>query len=1063
MAIKKINIGNSVNDGSGDDLRTAFNKVNENFAELNYEQGNYNLIAETSSAVTNFDLGSIIRSDIEEETVFLKWLEENIVMDLGFFNDPTTRIGGITAVGNGGPGYTGSQGVPGGYTGSKGYSGSRGYVGSIGPIGYTGSIGADGCMGLRGHPGEQGDKGGLRYNFNIITTPMNNPGVGDIRFNNSDAELTTQIYISNYIKSGADVSEFIATWGIARNPEKGILTISDNSNHIALSLLYTITGVTAGTAFHTVNVKYLSGTCVTPNDNEELSVEFTRSGSMGYTGSGSTVAGYTGSIGIGYTGSASEVRGYTGSKSTGFTGSAGKDGATAAVGYTGSKSLIVGPTGPSGPPGAAAAVGYAGSAGATGATGPAGATGPSGPPGAAASVGYSGSNGATGPAGATGPSGPPGINGEDGNKGDPGPPGATGPSASLSASPYIIKGKVATDISIPANTLDRVISFIPEVDPNNWDFMGKFLPTIPGYYNVSAFIWVYWDTALGVDDNSVHDANLQIVKNGTDRQALDTMRDDLNSNGVFNQNITNDLRRKTFNVSTIVYMNGTTDYIEFKFWSRWQAKIIASYTYPENGQTVQGSRYSANLITNGAGYTGSAGTGLATSDYIVKGKLETNATVPALTTDVIIPFIDDFDPNNWHTNNRFIPTIASYYQISVFAELFWPGQNIATEYDSNLQIIKNSSDRLAIDTFISIVDDTDPRRTLKTDTIVYMNGTTDYIEFKVYSKSAAQVIGLRTAGGATFVHSSYTAHLLAYSGGGKSTSNKMQVFTSPSGTFTIPSNVTSIKVTVVGGGGGSAGGSSTGTAFAGGGGGGGGTAIKVLNGLTPNSTLSVTVGTGGTAGITGSTGGNGGTSSIASGTQTIATVSATGGRGGVADPGSGQGSTSGGSGGVGSGGDLNIAGSGGGSGLVADPYGTGGTGGSSYFGGGAAANAGYYGATGQVGQNYGGGASGTSHSGTGFAGASGIVVVEWIEGGGQSNLDIYTGTNTENVNFPVGSYVSASLAEGGPGVNRNQHVSLYILDNLNKSLMYTTDNYGTIAQLTGTWAYRGMNLFQRVS
>lgn len=34
MAIQTINIGNLVNDGLGDDLRTAFRKVNENFSEL---------------------------------------------------------------------------------------------------------------------------------------------------------------------------------------------------------------------------------------------------------------------------------------------------------------------------------------------------------------------------------------------------------------------------------------------------------------------------------------------------------------------------------------------------------------------------------------------------------------------------------------------------------------------------------------------------------------------------------------------------------------------------------------------------------------------------------------------------------------------------------------------------------------------------------------------------------------------------------------------------------------------------------------------------------------------
>lgn len=36
MAIQRINLGNVVNDGLGDDLRTAFQKVNDNFSELYY-------------------------------------------------------------------------------------------------------------------------------------------------------------------------------------------------------------------------------------------------------------------------------------------------------------------------------------------------------------------------------------------------------------------------------------------------------------------------------------------------------------------------------------------------------------------------------------------------------------------------------------------------------------------------------------------------------------------------------------------------------------------------------------------------------------------------------------------------------------------------------------------------------------------------------------------------------------------------------------------------------------------------------------------------------------------
>lgn len=110
-----------------------------------------------------------------------------------------------------------------------------------------------------------------------------------------------------------------------------------------------------------------------------------------------------------------------------------------------------------------------------------------------------------------------------------------------------------------------------------------------------------------------------------------------------------------------------------------------------------------------------------------------------------------------------------------------------------------------------------------------------------------------------------------------------------SATFTIPTGITAVKVTVVGGGG--AGGNS-GTSTYSSGGGGGGSAVKYLTGLSPGSTLIAVCG------------GAAGTSTVSSGTQTISPISATGG-----SPGSAialnSGFASGGAGGLGSGGDIN--------------------------------------------------------------------------------------------------------------------------------------------------------------
>lgn len=127
-----------------------------------------------------------------------------------------------------------------------------------------------------------------------------------------------------------------------------------------------------------------------------------------------------------------------------------------------------------------------------------------------------------------------------------------------------------------------------------------------------------------------------------------------------------------------------------------------------------------------------------------------------------------------------------------------------------------------------------------------------------------------------------------------------QFFTA-NGTFTIPTGITRLIVTVVGAGGGAGAGY--------GGGGAGGVAIKVLSSLTPGNTLSVTVGAGGA--------GTGGNSSVASGTQTITTITGNGGSAGGANviTGGGGGAGEGGAGGSASNGDANFTGQKGGVGL----------------------------------------------------------------------------------------------------------------------------------------------------
>jgi hypothetical protein len=193
------------------------------------------------------------------------------------------------------------------------------------------------------------------------------------------------------------------------------------------------------------------------------------------------------------------------------------------------------------------------------------------------------------------------------------------------------------------------------------------------------------------------------------------------------------------------------------------------------------------------------------------------------------------------------------------------------------------------------------------------NGT-NYVGFKAPASVTADLLWTLPAsdGTADQVLKTDGAGALGWAsaGGGGTGGVNVEIFTA-NGTFTIPTGVTKLKVTVVGGGG--AGGTASGIDTGAGGGGGGGVAIKWLSGVTPGNTLDVTRGTAGN------------TSSVASGTETISTISATGGA--VGDGVANDLGGAGGAGGVGSGGDLNLNGGYGGYGVSNGLFQAGGGGG----------------------------------------------------------------------------------------------------------------------------------------
>jgi hypothetical protein len=195
MVQQIINIGVAPNDGSGDPVRVAFDKANQNFAELYKNSGGPTTgTGYTGSRGYMGYVGSLGYSGsqglVGPPGVGIKLLGRvatytslptvgNLVGDAWFVagdsnvylwntaSSTWSSIGQIVGYSGsqglmgyngsqGALGYTGSNGLM-GYTGSRGvgYTGSTGYTGSRG-VGYTGSLGYQGSSGTIGYTGSVG-------------------------------------------------------------------------------------------------------------------------------------------------------------------------------------------------------------------------------------------------------------------------------------------------------------------------------------------------------------------------------------------------------------------------------------------------------------------------------------------------------------------------------------------------------------------------------------------------------------------------------------------------------------------------------------------------------------------------------------------------------------------------------------------------------------------------------------------------------------------------------------------------------------------------------------------
>lgn len=133
----------------------------------------------------------------------------------------------------------------------------------------------------------------------------------------------------------------------------------------------------------------------------------------------------------------------------------------------------------------------------------------------------------------------------------------------------------------------------------------------------------------------------------------------------------------------------------------------------------------SNGITSVTGAASLCVAGPAFSAYVgSNGSLSHNVTTK-------IPFnTETFDTNNNFdstTNYRFTPTVAGYYQVNLRQD-FQP--NAVRTYVIDMFLYKNGSQYSYY--FISITPGAGAEETLGLSVLVYMNGTTDYLEGYMY-------------------------------------------------------------------------------------------------------------------------------------------------------------------------------------------------------------------------------------------------------------------------------------------------------------------------------------------
>ena len=479
-------------------------------------------------------------------------------------------------------GPQGTQGVQGlqGPQGTQGVQGLQGVQGPQGTQGVQGVQGTQGIQGIQGVVGPAGPAVAITPVEAATTGPLSNSPtytagtqVGSDGGYGYQAKLTATTYgaltIDGYTPAYLDPADRILVKDQVDPKQNGIYTLQqgdsthywvltraiDFDNYAALEVNTGVfTTVYDGTAGSNLNTTWMLSTSGS-GANEQVVVG--TDPLNWYKTNGVAIQGLQGIQGVQGTQGTQGVQGLQGLQGFGYAQLQGTQG-------------LQGPQGTQGVQGTQGTQGIQGTQGNQGTQGVQGVQGPQG------TQGVQGTQGTQGVQGLLGLQGVQGTQGVQGVQGTQGLQGATG--GLLTPVNYISQGRLANDFTVTANA-DQLIPFVVDFDPQGWwnATSKRLTPTVAGYYLVDFQVW--WGVGAS---GSTGQNNIQARKNGN-TFFIDQVT--INSNNGY-----------TLSGTKAVYMNGSTDYLDFTAYTSNTTSQIIQYGGNANGQ---GSFFTATLITSG--------------------------------------------------------------------------------------------------------------------------------------------------------------------------------------------------------------------------------------------------------------------------------------------------------------------------------------------------------------------------------------------------------------------------------------------------------------------------------